>query len=74
MSTGEIRCNGVIRALFDEARERKLSIRDIEMDAGLGSGVMYCWRTRKEPLLGNVIAALNVMGLDLAVVPRKKDV
>ena len=65
-----MRCNGVIKDLFDKAKEKDLSIRKIEADAGLGSGVMYCWRSRKEPLLGNVIAALNAMGLDLAIVPK----
>jgi len=70
---GNARCNSVIKDLFDAAKAKDISIKDIEIDAGLGSGVMYCWRTRKEPLLGNVIAALNVLGLDLIVAPRAKD-
>ena len=64
------KCNHVIKDLFAAARERNLSVEHIEREAGLGSNVMRCWRTRKEPLLGNVIAALSVMGLDLMVVKR----
>jgi hypothetical protein len=67
----ELRCNHVVKTLFEAARERKISIREIEDGAGLGSNVIYCWRSKKEPLLGNVIAALNVVGLDLAVVPKQ---
>ena len=67
-----MRCNRIVRAIFDIVRERSLSIRKIEEDAGLGDNVIHSWRNRKEPLLGNALAALEAMGFELVIVPKGK--
>lgn len=72
MNDTEYACNHVVRELFAQIKERGLSVGKVEHLAGLGTNVMPRWKKGKEPLLGNVLAALNGIGLDLRVVPLDK--
>ena len=60
-------CNPILKALFTKMQEKNTSVSKVENEAGLGANVVGRWKKQSEPLLGNVIAALNVMGLDLVV-------
>jgi hypothetical protein len=65
-------CNHVLKALFSKIRDKKMSVTAVENKAGVGANVIGRWRAQSEPLLGNVIAALNAVGLDLTVTTIEK--
>lgn len=70
MSDAGMSCNEVVKTLFRVMKERKLTHREVERRSGIGVNVMGRWQRHREPLLGNAIAALNAIGLDIVVVER----
>lgn len=60
-------CNHILKALFQQMKDKKIHISTLEQQVGLGQNVVRRWQRRSEPLLGNAIAALNAVGLDLVV-------
>lgn len=59
----------LVKELIIEANRAGVTLCEMEEKAGLGSGTISEWRRRRSPGLCSVIAALNVLGLDLKIVP-----
>lgn len=62
----------LVRALYAEMIRLGLSESEVERRAGLGDGLLRAWRTVRSPLVTNIAAALEVVGLQLKVVPITK--
>ncbi len=69
MNDTGMNCNEIVKALFNKMSEDGVSTKEAERRSGIGVNVIGRWRKRREPLLGNAIAALNSVGLELRVVP-----
>jgi|GEM_PF-2366711 len=61
-----------VRALMAETKRRDMSITGMASLAGIHHRTPYAWR-RKDPGISNLRAALNAVGLDLAVVPLQRE-
>lgn len=61
----------LVRRLIEEANEQKTTLTEIAERAGLRPGTVSDWRYSRAPTVPNLIAAFNVLGLDLSVVPRR---
>lgn len=59
--------NHLVKELFKAAKEQGVTIREVERRAGLGDNVISCWKRNREPLAGNLLAALGVLGLTVEV-------
>jgi hypothetical protein len=57
-----------VRMLMVEANKRKLFLHELCEQAGISKSTADNWRYATTPHMGALIAALNVVGLDLAVV------
>ena len=61
----------LVLAVFEEIAHKQMTWDEAEKKAGLGIGAIRGWR-ESMPRVHNLQAALNVLGLDLAVVKRVK--
>lgn len=62
----------LVRALYAEMIQLGLSEAEVERRAGISDGLLRSWRTAKSPQVANIAAALEVVGLQLIVVPMTK--
>lgn len=62
-----------IKRLFAEMAAQRVAQGDVAQRAGLGVHTMSEWKKRRSAKLANVRAALNVLGLDLKVVPMRSN-
>ena len=60
----------LVRAFFDEINRRKMTLKEAEA-CGFASGTIWCWSKSTTPRIDNFVAALNHVGLDLQIVPRR---
>jgi len=58
----------LVRRLFDEANRQQTTITEITARAGLRRGTVAQWGRRNNPRVDQLEAALNVLGLRLAVI------
>lgn len=65
------RAHPLVRRLYEAMNRERVLVSEVAERAGLDPGTVSEWRYRRSPCLTSLIAALNVMGLDLAVVARK---
>lgn len=64
----------LVRRVFEEMNEQRVSTIDLAVAAGLSSSGIKQWRYRRAPRLDHVEACLNVLGwkLQLHPIERKK--
>ena len=55
---------------FEELAVNGLPVSHVEFRAGLALGTVRHWKDGKTPRVDNLIAALNVIGLDLVLVKK----
>lgn len=60
----------IVRGCFSEMIARGVSHAEMQAEAGIGIGTVTRWSTRNTPQLQTIEAALNVLGFELAIVPR----
>lgn len=58
----------LVRRLFEEANRQQTTLTEISARAGLRRGTVSLWGRRQNPRIDQLDAALNVLGLRLAVV------
>jgi DNA-binding phage protein len=63
----------LVRRLFQELNRQKTTITEIADRAGFRRGTISDWRYRSEPRVSDLDAALNVLGLELTVRPKRED-
>lgn len=56
--------NPLVRRLFETMNERDISLDEVAHRAGVDRATIYQWR-RHDPKLGNIVAALNAVGLNI---------
>ncbi len=66
------RAHPLVRTLFSRINETDADYENVASRAGLGSGTMRNWRKGHEPLVSNLDAALNTVGLKLYVGPMEE--
>lgn len=59
----------VIRGLYVEMNEQQAMLRDVTRRCGFGCDLLTKWRKRTMPRVDTYDAALNALGLELAIVP-----
>ena len=59
----------LVKALYRAAKDQQVTMAEITREAGLGRGVIGLWGSTYNPRIDDLDAALNVLGLRLAVVP-----
>lgn len=59
----------VVTGLFAEMRAQRTTLERVAKPAGIERGTLGGWRRRHMPYLDMIDAALNVLGLELAIVP-----
>lgn len=62
----------LVKQLIVHANQQKTFLHEIAERAGIASHTLSNWRYQSTPHLVGLIAALNVLGLDLAIVHRKE--
>ena len=65
------RTHPLIRRLFVELNAQHTTISEVADRSGLRRGTISDWRYRQEPRVSDLDAVLNVLGLELAVRPRR---
>ena len=60
-----------VRRLVNEANRHGILLHEVADKAGVTRAAISKWRHQVTPHLVGLIACLNVVGLDLAVVPRR---
>lgn len=58
---------------FAEAMAKQVHVSRIESRAGLALGTVRHWKDGKTPRIDTLVAALNVIGLDLKIVPKEAE-
>jgi hypothetical protein len=66
-----VHAHPLVRKLFEEMNAQQTTISEVVDRAGLRRGTVSDWRYRREPTVSNLVAALNVLDLDLKIVKRK---
>lgn len=62
----------LVRRFFRELNREQTLLSEVAARSGVSSFTMSDWRNRRSPLLTTFIAALNVVGLDLSIVPLRE--
>ncbi len=62
----------LVRKLIEEANRQQTTLGEIAERANLRRETISEWRYRKEPRVSNLVAAFNVLGLDLIVAARRE--
>jgi len=62
----------LVRQFIGELNAQMTTIRECATRAGLGPKTVCDWRYRTNPNLANFDAALNVLGLELCIRPRRE--
>lgn len=63
----------LIRRLFAELNQQQTTITEVAERAGFRRGTISDWRYTREPRISDLDAALNVLGLELAVKHKRYD-
>lgn len=63
--------NPIVREFFAHMKSRNIPVHEMAKNSGLSEYTFTNWHKRKMPNVGNLEAALNVMGLRLAIVPME---
>lgn len=63
----------LVRELMKKIREQRTTYELVEQRAGLGNNTVNRWRRESEPRLANFTAALNVLGYELVIRPRRDE-
>jgi|TARA_Y100000310_G_scaffold319574_1_gene375004 hypothetical protein len=61
----------LVRQLFDIMHKHQISANDLAKKAGLGVRTIESWTLNRQPTVANLQAALNVLGYELYIKPRK---
>lgn len=61
----------LVRRLIEEANRQKTTLTEIANRAGHRRGTLSDWRYRREPRVGSLVAAFNVLGFELKAVRRR---
>lgn len=61
----------LIRRLFVELNAQHTTVTEVAERSGLRRATISDWRYRQEPRVSDLDAVLNVLGLELAVRPRR---
>lgn len=67
------RAHPLVRCLFEALAVEKVTDADAERRAGLSPSVVRRWRTQHVPRVDHLQAALNGVGLELFIRPRRID-
>ena len=62
----------LVRQMFELARGQNMGARTLARKAGVGQAV-HKWAYRSNPLIQNLEACLNVLGYELRIVHRSKE-
>lgn len=62
----------LVRRFIGELNRQQTTLSEVAVRAGLARATMSDWRYRREPTLSNFEAALNVIGLELSIRPRRE--
>lgn len=65
-------CHPLVRTYVEELNRRMMTWGEAETAAGVACGTFRNWATKSMPSLDTFIAALNVVGLDLKIVPAEE--
>jgi len=63
----------LVKKLIALANQQKTTLREIADRAGIRYETISDWRYRRQPILENLVAAFNVLGFELAVVPKREE-
>lgn len=63
----------LVRQLMAKIREQLTTYELVEKRAGIGGNVINRWRSASVPRLDNFEAALNVLGYELVIRPKRDD-
>ncbi|MBE0529504.1 MAG: hypothetical protein IH626_01670 [Rhodospirillales bacterium] len=61
----------LVRRFFEIAEEQQVALTDVSERGGLGLATLVKWKYRHSPTIVTFEAALNVVGYELRVVPRR---
>lgn len=61
----------LIKLLFDTVKERDMTITELAKKSGVSRHAIYDWSHRSNASLVNLVACLNVVGIDLVAVKRE---
>lgn len=64
--------NPLVREFFRHMKDRRIRCKDLAELSGINGCTLANWRKRKMPNVSNLEAALNAMGLRLAIVPMEE--
>ena len=62
----------LVKRFFGELNMQSTTLTEVARRAGMQRATMSDWRYRREPSLSNFNAALNVIGLELAIRERRE--
>lgn len=62
----------IVKTLFQEMRDSGVTYEQLARRSGLSPYSIWSWRGERVPLITNIVAALNAVGLDLVVVRRRR--
>lgn len=67
------RCHPLVRTYIEELNRRLMTWEEAEKITGVGVGTLRSWSFESVPRLDTFIAALNAVGLDLAIVAKEAE-
>lgn len=62
----------LVRGLCERANAQMTTLSEVADRAGLRRKTLSDWRYRRTPKIDDLVAALNVLDFDLAIVERKR--
>jgi hypothetical protein len=65
-------CPLLVRLFFCELNLQQTTIGEVASRSGLARRTISDWRYRREPVLSNFNAALNVLGLELVIREKRQ--
>jgi len=57
----------IVRFIFDQIDQKKLSLKDLGRDAGVTGSTLSSWRTKTTPNVQTAEAVLNCLGYTLKI-------
>ena len=63
----------LVKSLYDIVIQQQLSLTELARRSGVSVNVLINWRTKSNPNVASLEAALNTVGYRLAVLPMQED-
>ena len=60
----------LVKQFIKLCNRHSTSLRGVSQESGVAQKTLSDWRYRRQPLVGNLQAALNALGYELVIAPR----